>query len=177
MILSCSFCSLPYWVNTVFSTHIGSFTIQIFYLLLSYLMALPLCLEQSLQGYKSNIYLVSPTHSDLSPSLKTPTLSGDLGMAHAAQEEFVEASVDLEAPSACLWADLEAVPSPSVAGSHGELPSYAGTPRGKPCRRGCRNLCHYICTECLPRHWMKNFSSQGICGTLCCYFPWFCSLF
>lgn len=69
----------------------GSFTIQIFYLLLSYLMALPLCLEQSLQGYKSNI-LSHPPHSDLSPSLKTPTLGGDLGLAHAAQEEFVEAS-------------------------------------------------------------------------------------
>ena len=25
-----NFCSLPYWVNTVFSPHMGSFTIQIF---------------------------------------------------------------------------------------------------------------------------------------------------
>lgn len=66
----------------------GSFTIRIFYLLLSYLMALPLCLEQRLQGYKWNI-LSHPPRSDLSPGLKIPTLAGDLGMAHAAQEEFV----------------------------------------------------------------------------------------
>lgn len=112
MILSCNFCSLPYWVNTVFSTHMGSFTIQLFYLLLSYLMALPLCLEQRLQGYKSNI-LSHLSHSDLSPGLKTPILGGDLGMAHAAQEEFVETSVDLEGTSLPVpRADPEAVPSP-----------------------------------------------------------------
>lgn len=76
----------------------GSFTIQIFYLLLSYLMALPRCLEQRLQGYKWNV-LSHPPPSDLSPGLKTPSLGGDLGMAHGAQEGFVGTRGDLEGTS------------------------------------------------------------------------------
>lgn len=39
-------------------------------------------------------HLVSPT-----PFRAEPTLGGDLGLAHAAQEEFVGTSVDLEGTS------------------------------------------------------------------------------
>lgn len=105
---------------------------RFFCLLLSYLMVLPLCLEQRLWGYKSNLshvgrerrvlagvmleipseVCVSPTPIRSEPWREIPALSWDLDMAHAAQEEFVETSLDLEGTSLPVpGADPEAVPS------------------------------------------------------------------
>lgn len=58
-----------------------------------------------------------------------------MGMAHAAQEEIVETSADLEGTPCLSLGRSGGCPQPAQTGSHGGLPSYAGTPRGKPCKR------------------------------------------
>lgn len=95
-------------------------------------MVLPLCLEQRLWGYKSNLshvgrerqvlagvmleipleVCVPPTPIRSEPWPEIRALGWDLDVASTAQEEFVETSLDLEGTSPSVpRADPEAVPS------------------------------------------------------------------
>lgn len=128
--------------------------------------------------------------SGLSPG--RPALSRDPHTACTVQEHLETAWV-WKAPPCLSWGSPRAVPSEPVPFSSpkqrrtGSLQLEAAPwsaallppehPGRKPHQRGCRSLCHSICIQSLSEHRIKNFSSRGDCGTLCCYFPCFCSLF